>query len=269
MAGAIRVLLVEDHHVVRRGLRLVLERDPMIVVVGETADAESMLRTIGATRPDVLLMDIQLPGLSGIEATELVSGRPNPPRVLILTSFDDSELVHQGLKRGASGYLLKQSTEPELLDAIRRVHGGESVVPAGIAQKLLPRYQSRRTTPLHESLSAREGEVLGLVVSGLSNPEIAQRLCLSARTVGNHVAAIYRKLNLNRRVEAVLYAVDHGLVDAADSPATSFPPHHISPAVLPSRRPDSARETRAASRAIRLGRIAQTMKLVGDGSALS
>lgn len=219
MATAIRVLIVEDHHVVRRGLRLVLERDPMMVVVGDEEDAESMLNAVGALRPDVILMDLRLPGLSGIEATERVANRPNPPRVLILSSFDDSELVHQALERGASGYLLKQSTEQELLDAVRRVYAGEAVLPPAIAQHLLTKYRSRNSAPLHESLSAREKEVLAYVVSGFSNREIAQTLCLSTRTVGNHVAAIYRKLNLNKRAEAVLYAVSHGLVATERTPA--------------------------------------------------
>jgi len=213
MSPPIRVLIVEDHHIVRRGLRLVLERDPMIVVVGEVADAESALSMLAATKPDVILMDIQLPGMSGVQATELICSSPTSPRVLILSSFDDDEFVHHVLKQGASGYLLKESTEQEVIEAIRRVHAGDAVLPPTIARKVLTKYQAKPAAPLHASLSAREKEVLVLVASGLSNREIAAALHLSARTVGNHVTAIYQKLHLNKRAEAVLYALSHKLIE--------------------------------------------------------
>ncbi len=222
MGQKVRVLLVEDHHVVRRGLRFVLERDPGVVVVGEAADAESALSMLSLVGPDVVLMDVRLPGMSGVDATRLIRATPRSPRVLVLSNYDDDEFVHHVLRQGASGYLLKNVTERELVDAIRRVAVGEAVLPPSIARKVLSNYQAKTQLPPHSSLSAREKEVFLLVASGLSNREIAQRLCLSVRTVGNHVTAIYQKLRLNKRAEAVLYALRHGLIEQPREVATPF-----------------------------------------------
>lgn len=212
MTTPIRVLLVEDHVVVRAGFRLVLDEDPEFVVVGEAGSAEQALNMLGAYRPDVVVLDLHLPGVTGVQLLEQLQARPAPPRVLILSSYDDDDLVQHALDRGAAGYLLKTTTAAELKDAIKRVWAGEAALSPAITQKFITSYRAQSQPAPHEQLSPREREVLALLAEGLSNREIAQRLHLSVRTVGNHIGAIYRKLDVNKRPEAVLYALQHHLV---------------------------------------------------------
>lgn len=213
----IRVLLVDDQALVRGGFRSILDGQDDIEVVGEAADGREAIDRTRTLLPDVVLMDIRMPRLDGIEATRrLLDGRC-PARVLILTTFDEDEYVYQALRAGASGFLLKSAPPRELAGAVRTVAAGEALLAPEITRRMIEDYVSRprpgseRATGL-DTLTPRELEVLGLIARGRSNAEIGADLYLSEPTVKTHVTRILAKLGLRDRVQAVVFAYESGLV---------------------------------------------------------
>ncbi|MFB7499710.1 response regulator [Streptomyces sp. NPDC056161] len=218
---AIRVLLVDDQALLRTGFRMVLAAQPDMEVVAEAGDGVEALQVLRSTDVDVVLMDVRMPKLDGVEATRRICSAPNPPKVLILTTFDLDEYAFSGLKAGASGFMLKDVPPAELLAAIRSVHSGDAVVAPSTTRRLLDRFAPMLPTagpqPRHkelERLTDREREVMVLVAQGLSNGEIAARLVLSEATVKTHVGRILTKLGLRDRVQVVVLAYETGLVRA-------------------------------------------------------
>jgi DNA-binding NarL/FixJ family response regulator len=217
---SIRVLLVDDQALVRTGFRMILDEAPDIDVVGEAADGAEAIALVHDTHPDVVLMDVRMPGIDGVEATRRIraEAREGAPRILFLTTFDLDEYVYAGLRAGASGFLLKDTLAPDLLSAIRVVAAGEAVVGPTVARRLLERFVGTEPDPCRHDprvlavLTDREREVLTLVAQGLSNTEIAERLYLSNGTVKTHVSRVLAKLGLRDRVQAVVLAYDTGLV---------------------------------------------------------
>ena len=215
----IRVLLVDDQELLRLGFRLILEAEPDVAVVGEAADGAAGVRMVAATHPDVVLMDVRMPVLDGIEATARIVAEHPPARVLILTTFDLDEYVLSGLRAGASGFLLKDAPPAQLLAAIRAVAAGEAVLAPSVTRRLLDRFGSRLPDPAAAgapdplvTLTDREREVFLAVAAGLSNREIAARLHLSEGTVKVHVGRVLAKLGLRDRVHVVVLAYESGLV---------------------------------------------------------
>jgi NarL family two-component system response regulator LiaR len=210
--AVIRVLIADDHAVVREGLRGLITSEPGMEVVGEAADGVEAVEKAGSLQPDVILLDLMMPRKSGLEAIGEIKGENPEARILVLTSFAEDDKVFPAIKTGALGYLLKDSSPQELLQAIREVSRGESSLHPTIARKLI-REISRPSDlpPAEEPLTAREVEVLQLVATGLSNQEIAQNLVVSERTVRNHVSNILTKLHLANRTQAALYALREGL----------------------------------------------------------
>ncbi|MDT9685466.1 response regulator transcription factor [Streptomyces sp. TRM76323] len=209
---AIRVLLVDDHQVVRRGLRTFLEVQHDIEVVGEAADgAEGVART-EELRPDVVLMDVKMPGTDGIEALRRLRELGNPAKVLIVTSFTEQRTVVPALRAGAAGYVYKDVDPDALAGAIRSVHAGHVLLQSEVAGALLSQDEANGGSGGRSgSLTEREREVLGLIADGRSNREIARALVLSEKTVKTHVSNILMKLDLADRTQAALWAVRHGL----------------------------------------------------------
>ncbi len=218
----ISVLLVDDEPLLRLGFRLVLESQPDLVVVGEAADGAAAVRQTAALDPDVVLMDVRMPGMDGIDATRDIVASHSRSRVLILTTFDLDEYAFAGLRVGASGFLLKNVPPEDLLSAIRAVAAGDAVVAPSVTRRLLnqvaehlPDPDGRAGPSLDTRLSRltdREVEVLTQLANGLSNAEIAAALCLSEATVKTHVGRILNKLDLRDRVQAVVFAYEVGLV---------------------------------------------------------
>ncbi|MEV2248552.1 response regulator transcription factor [Streptomyces sp. NPDC049970] len=206
----IRVLLVDDHQVVRRGLRTFLEIQDDIEVVGEASDgAEGVART-EELRPDVVLMDIKMPGTDGIEALRRLRELENPAKVLIVTSFTEQRTVVPALRAGASGYVYKDVDPDALAGAIRSVHAGHVLLQPEVAGALLAQEDTGNGTGRGSTLTEREREVLGLIADGRSNREIARALVLSEKTVKTHVSNILMKLDVSDRTQAALWAVRHG-----------------------------------------------------------
>jgi DNA-binding NarL/FixJ family response regulator len=219
----IRVLLVDDQPLLRTGFRLILQTEPDIEVVGEAGDGEVALAQARALHPDIVLMDIRMPRMDGVEATRRLGELDAPPRVLVLTTYDLDEYVVESLRAGASGFLLKDVPADDLVDAVRVVHRGEAVVAPRITRRLLDRFARQLPatttappTPL-PTLTEREHQVLLLVARGLSNAEIAAELVLSETTVKTHVSNVLMKLGLRDRVQAVVLAYERGLVTPAGS----------------------------------------------------
>jgi NarL family two-component system response regulator LiaR len=208
---SIRVLIVDDHAVVREGLRALVSYQPDMQVAGEAGDGEQALALAEAVQPDVVLLDLVMPRLSGLDAIARIKRVSPQARILVLTSFAEDELVFPAIKAGALGYLLKDSSPQELLQAIRDVYQGQSSLHPSIARKLIRELAEPPDLPLSaEPLTAREMEVLQLVAQGLSNSEIGDRLFISERTVRNYVSSILSKLHLANRVQAALYALREG-----------------------------------------------------------
>ncbi len=218
----IRVLLVDDQPLLRTGFRLILQSEPDVEVVGEAGDGEVALSQVRALRPDVVLMDIRMPRMDGVEATRRLAELDDPPRVLVLTTYDLDEYVVDSLRAGASGFLLKDVPAEDLVDAVRVVHRGEAVVAPRVTRRLLDRFArllpaaGPQTAPLPE-LTDREHQVLLLVARGLSNAEIAAELVLSETTVKTHVSNVLMKLGLRDRVQAVVLAYERGIVKPSTS----------------------------------------------------
>jgi len=212
MTETIRILIADDHAIVREGLRALIGTKPDMELVGEAADGVEAVLKARSLRPDVILLDLVMPRKDGIEAIGEIK-RENPKaRILVLTSFAEDEKVFPAIQSGALGYLLKDSSPQELLQAIREVYRGESSLHPAIARKLIRELNRPSDLPTtEEPLTEREGEVLILVARGLSNQEIAERLVVSERTVRTHVSNILGKLHLANRTQAALYAVREGL----------------------------------------------------------
>jgi DNA-binding NarL/FixJ family response regulator len=213
----IRVLLADDQELVRSGFRLILELADGIEVVGEAADGREALRLAKELRPDVILMDVRMPDLDGIEATRRLRRSGVESRVLVLTTFDLDEYVWSARRAGASGFLLKDAPREQLVTAVRIVARGEALLAPAITQRLIERFVVRprpqEAAPALADLSPRELEVLRLVARGLSNAEIARELVVGEATVKTHVARVLRKLELRDRVQAVVLAYESGLVE--------------------------------------------------------
>jgi len=219
---SIRVLIVDDQALLRTGFRMILEAEPDLSVVGEAEDGRRALERIAHLRPDVVLMDIRMPGIDGIEATRRLVAAAGPeaavaPRVIILTTFDLDEYVYDALRAGASGFLLKDAPPAQLLDAIRVVAAGDALIAPSITRRLIREFAARpeatrSAPPGLADLTPRETEVLALVARGRSNAEIASELSVSPTTVKTHVARVLMKLDLRDRVQAVVVAYESGLV---------------------------------------------------------
>lgn len=209
--GAIRVVIAEDHTLVREGTRDILEREPDIQVVGEAATGVEAVASTVRLKPDVVLMDIRMPELSGVDATREICDRVPQAAVLVLSAYDDDDYVLSLLDAGASGYLLKTVRSDELVDAVRRVHDGETVLHPEIARKVarLWRRESRKVNE-KSAITSKEMEVLRLVSLGLHNKEIARELEISVRTVEGHMSAIFDRLNVRSRTEAAMLASSRG-----------------------------------------------------------
>ena len=215
----IRVLIVDDHEIVRKGIRAVLTETPGFEVVGEASNGQDAVLGAQETHADVVLMDLLMPVMDGVEATRRISTSQPQTRILVLTSFAADNNVFPAIKAGALGYLLKDSSPAELVRAIRQVHRGEPSLDPAIARKLMQEIvQPAEQTPAPEALTAREMQVLGLIAQGLSNQEIADRLMVSEPTVRTHVSRILAKLHLASRTQAALYAVREGLADGDVAP---------------------------------------------------
>jgi DNA-binding NarL/FixJ family response regulator len=220
-----RIVVVDDQDVVRTAFEVLLATQPDFAVVGSAADGSAAVRLCDELRPDVVLMDIRMPGMDGIEATRRLlascGATENRPRVLILTTFDLDEHVYDALDAGASGFLLKDATAERLFDAVRIVAAGEALLAPTVTRRLVAefaRLRVRRRTPdaALGSLTARETEVLRLIAEGLSNPEIAARLVVGEETVKSHVSRVLAKLGLRDRTQAVVVAYESGLVVPGD-----------------------------------------------------
>ena len=209
----IRVLIADDHEIVREGTRRVLEPERDIEVVGEASDGEEAISQAAELKPDVAIIDIAMPKLNGIEATKQIKALLPATAILILTAYDNDQYIFSLLEAGAAGYLLKNVPGSELVRAIRSVHSGESVLHPVVARKVLHRFvpsaqEAKGTAP--ESLSKRELEVLKLAAKGLSNKDIAEELFLSVRTIQSHLANIFSKLQVGSRTEAILQGLKEG-----------------------------------------------------------
>jgi DNA-binding NarL/FixJ family response regulator len=215
----IRVLIADDQTIVRAGFAALLAAQPDIEVVAQGGDGREAVRLTEAHRPDVVLMDIRMPHMDGIDATKRILADPanSATRVLVLTTFDVDEYVYEALMAGASGFLLKDSTAEDLVSAVRVVARGDALLAPQVTGRLIKEFARQRRKrpkpmPELESLTARETEVLGLIAAGLSNNEIAQRLVVSEHTVKTHVARVFTKLQLRDRAQAVVMAYESGLV---------------------------------------------------------
>ncbi|MBI2214525.1 MAG: response regulator transcription factor [Acidobacteria bacterium] len=212
----IRVCLVEDQQLVRHGIRTLLSLAPDIEVVGEAADGEEGLAVIASTKPDVVLLDLRMPKLNGLELLRRLRERDALPPTLVLTTFDDDEMVFAAIRSGARGFLLKDVSLDRLTDAIRGLAEGGSCIQPAITERIMRAMESRQpefeSGLVVEQLSEREIEVLRLVAAGYSNREIADLLSISEGTVKNHTSSIFAKLGVRDRVRAVLKAIDLGLI---------------------------------------------------------
>jgi len=209
----IRVLIADDHMVVREGLRAILETASDLLPVGEATDGAEAVRLVQERAPDVVLMDLRMPGMDGIEAIRQIKARYPHVQAVILTTYDDDDDIVRGLRAGARGYLLKDTGRNALLEAIRAAARGESLLPSEVIDKVVAHLQGPQPVE-REMLSAREAQVLALLAQGSASKEIAQRLGISERTVKAHITAIFNKLGASSRAEAVAIALRNGLLPA-------------------------------------------------------
>lgn len=209
----IRVVLVDDQALFRAGIRMLVDSQPDLEVVGEAGDGQEALAVIANARPDVVLMDIRMPVMDGLTATGQLLAQPDPPKVVMLTTFDLDEAAARAIRGGASGFLLKDADPEFLLAAIRTVHSGSSVIAASATRELFAHFtEAAKPVPdSYASLTDREKEIFALAARGLSNSEIAGREYLSEATVKTHISRILTKLSLRDRVQLVVFAFEHGL----------------------------------------------------------
>ena len=219
----VRVLIVDDQSLVRAGFRMILDAESEIEVVGEASDGLEAVLAARQTEPDVILMDVRMPNVDGLEATRrLLDGRDEGPRILILTTFDLDEYVYEALRAGASGFLLKDTPPEQLVEAIMIVARGDALLAPSITRRVIeefvrrPPASARKPPPELAELTTRETEMLGYIAKGLSNAEIARAAFVSETTVKTHVAHILMKLRLRDRVQAVVYAYENGVVQPGD-----------------------------------------------------
>lgn len=223
--GVTRVALVDDDSLVRAGLAMILGADPGIEVVGQGGDGSEAVPLVQKHRPDVLLMDVRMPGLDGIAATKAVTSLPNPPRIIMLTTFDMDEYVFRALEAGASGFLLKDTPPQDLIRAVHVVAGGDAMLSPTITRRMLAHFSDANPGtrqdkhPGLDQLTERETEVLGAVGAGLSNTQIGMRLFMSEATVKAHVSKIFAKLDCTNRVQIAIIAHEAGLTDIDQPPA--------------------------------------------------
>jgi DNA-binding NarL/FixJ family response regulator len=211
----IKLLICEDQTLMRQGLVTILGLEPGLTVVGEAADGAEAVAQVRALHPDIVLMDVQMPGMDGIEATRLITAAYPDTRVIILTTFDYEEYVFEGVKAGAMGYMLKDSPAPDLIHTIRRVHEGERFIQPAVASKLLFEFAQgarRGSGADYEPLSERETEIVRRLAQGMSNREVADDLALAEGTVKNYVSTILGKLHAANRVQAINLARQHKLI---------------------------------------------------------
>ena len=214
----IRVILVDDHAVVRSGLRRVLEAGSDIEVVGEASNVRDAVFEVRAQKPDVIVMDVVMPGTSGIEGTPLVLHEAPDAKVLVLSMQDDPRYVREAFAQGASGYVLKEAADTEVVEAVRQVAGGQQYLHPALGARLLESEERQRDEEASDPLSEREREVLRLLALGHTNQEIAKLLYISVRTAESHRAHIMQKLRLGTRAELVRYALAHGLLEEDAAP---------------------------------------------------
>lgn len=215
MSDPIRVLLADDHNVLRQGIAQVLDMQPDITVVAQAENGEEALRQVATHRPDIVLMDINMPGMDGVAAAQRITANFPGTGVIILTMYRRDDYVFEAIKAGANGYLLKEVELDELLDAVRAVARGEAVIDSAIASRVLAEF--RRPEPAAEAeepeLAERDIEILRLLAEGLSNQDIADRLYLAEKTVRNRLSGIFRRLHLENRTQAALYAIQEGIAE--------------------------------------------------------
>ena len=214
----IRVLLVDDEQLVRSGLRMILQASGEIEVVAEAADGAEAVEQVRLHRPDVVLMDIRMPTMDGMAATRHITALPNPPKIIVLTTFELDEYVHTALQHGAVGFLLKDTPPRDLLQAVRTVAAGNAMLSPTVTKRLLAEFTARgssRAVAAQQlaALTEREREVVVAVAQGLSNAEIGRRLFMSEATVKAHVSRVLAKLGMSNRVQAAILAHDAGLLD--------------------------------------------------------
>lgn len=220
MTDPIRILIADDHPVVRQGLGVVLAAQPDMELVAEATDGDEAVRLAQELRPDIIIMDLQMPGKDGLTAIKELNQVYPTAHILVLTSFPDDDNVFSAIKDGAMGFLLKDSSPDHLLEAIRNVYRGESALHPSVARKLMQEIKRPSVLPpAPEPLTPREVEVLQCLARGLSNREIANELSVSVRTVTTHVRNILDKLHLANRTQAALYAHDHGLDQKPEEPS--------------------------------------------------
>jgi DNA-binding NarL/FixJ family response regulator len=222
LTGSVRVIIVDDDPLVRAAITMILGRAPGVDVVGEAADGAEVLSAVDMYAPDVVLMDIRMPRVDGLVATELLRARPNPPEIIVLTTFDADEYVLRALRAGASGFLLKDTPPAEILSAVARVAAGEPILSPSVTRQLIAHIgdtdvsaHRQHARALLARLSEREREVAMTVGQGRSNAEISGELFMSVATVKQHVSRILTKLDLNNRTQIALLAHDAGLADRA------------------------------------------------------
>jgi DNA-binding NarL/FixJ family response regulator len=209
----IRVLIADDHPVVREGISAMLARQDDMEVVGDAVDGADAVKKARATRPDVVLMDLQMPVMDGVEAMKRIAEQQPSVRFIVLTTYDNDEHIFRGIEAGARAYLLKDSPREELFKAIRAVHKGDSLIQPSVASKVLDRFAVlSRQSQGPELLSGRELEVLRLMATGASNRSIATELYISESTVKTHIQSIFQKLGVNDRTEAVTHALQKGMI---------------------------------------------------------
>jgi DNA-binding NarL/FixJ family response regulator len=212
----IRLLIADDQALVRDGFRSILERDPDIQVVAEAQNGREAVDLVARHSPDVVLMDIRMPVLDGLSATEQVLGRPDPPHVVVLTTYDTDDNLHNALRLGAAGFLLKDITAAQLIEAVHAVASGDALVSPSLVRRLVEGYVASRPASRPEDVTAswspRERDVTGLIARGMSNAEIARELFLSEATIKTHVNRILAKLGVRDRVQVVVLAYEHGVV---------------------------------------------------------
>jgi NarL family two-component system response regulator LiaR len=223
MASTIRVLIVDDHEIVRKGIRALLATKRDIQVVAEAGDGTEAVAQVHSLHPDVVLMDLMMPKMDGIQATREITTKHPGTRILVLTSFAADEQIFPAIKAGALGYLLKDSGPQELIQAIRQVYRGEPSLEPSVARKVLTELSSPTEKPLTpDPLTARELDILRLIAQGQSNKAIAEKLVIAEETVHTHVSNILSKLHLASRTQAALYALKEGIASVEDIPKTKM-----------------------------------------------